>query len=378
MKRYIIIAGETSGDNYGQKLIQAIKQQENEPVEFWGIGGSQMVAAGLNSLEDANKISVVGFSEVIKKIPTLSKLLNRLALFINELNPHNIILIDFPGFNLNLAKRIKKYSKNNLHITYFISPQVCAWNERRINHIKKYINTMLVIFPFEEQYYKNKNIFSRYVGHPFLDDLKRNLYGGSKRDLGFDEKKKLIGIFPGSRSEEIKRHLPIYLDAIHQFQLNNPNIEYAVGLAPGFDRSKIEQQYDIRKINIIDNNPLLMLSCCDVALVTSGTISLEATFMNIPSIVSYRLSFISWFISKMLLKTKYISITNIMHNSMVIPELIQHNVTSKNIIKHLAKILYKDNLKIKNNLKEVQHMFLQTHNAIDSAAEYIITTNEKK
>ena len=377
MKRYIIIAGETSGDNYGQKLIQAIKKQQPEPIEFWGIGGPKMIASGLNSLEDVNNVSVVGFSEVIKKLPALSKLLNRLALFINELNPDNIILIDFPGFNLNLAKKIKKNSQNKLHVTYFISPQVWAWNERRINHIKKYINTMLVIFPFEEKYYKKKNISSHYVGHPFLDDLKCKLYSSSKKDLGFDENKKLIGVFPGSRSEEVKQHLPIYLDAVHQFQQKNPNTECALGLAPGFDKSKIEQQYDIRKITVFDKNQLLMLGCCDVALVTSGTISLEATFMNIPTIVSYRLSYISWIISKILLKTKYISITNIMHNSMVVPELIQHNVTSKNIIKHLTQILYEDNLKIKNTLKEVQDLFLQKHNAINSAANHIITNNEK-
>ena len=170
MKRYVIIAGETSGDNYGSKLISEIRRTHNDKVEFWGIGGSKMVASGLNSLANIDNISVVGFSEVIKKLPALLRLLNRLALFINELNPDNIILIDFPGFNLKLAQKIKGKSKK-LKITYFISPQIWAWNEGRIKNIKKYIDLMLVIFPFEKEYYKSKNINVYYIGHPFLDDL---------------------------------------------------------------------------------------------------------------------------------------------------------------------------------------------------------------
>ena len=377
MKRYIIIAGETSGDSYGSQLINSIKKQEGKQVQFWGIGGPKMIAAGLNILEEVDAVSVVGFSEVIKKLPSLSRLLNRLSLFICDLNPENIILIDFPGFNLGLAKRIKKQTNSKLHITYFISPQIWAWHKSRIKNIKKYIDMMLVIFPFEEKYYLNENINVHYVGHPFLDELVTNSYHRIKEKLGFNENKKLIGIFPGSRAEEIKRHLPIYLKAIHEFKNNNSDVECALGIAPGFDRIEIEKQYDIRGIHIVDKNPLLMLSCCDVAIVTSGTISLESTFMNIPTIVSYKLSYVSWMISKMLIKTKFISITNIIQNRMVLPELIQHQVTSKNIVAHLKGCLYTNHEKIKEDLKQVKNIFLNKKNAIDSAASLIIKNNAK-
>ena len=314
MKRYIIIAGETSGDNYGSKLINAVRESHNNRVEFWGVGGPKMIASGLNSLESVDNVSVVGFSEVVKKIPRLSALLRRLALFISELNPDNIILIDFPGFNLSLAKRIRQKSNQQLKITYFISPQIWAWNEHRIKAVKKHIDMMLVIFPFEEEYYHKKNINVHYVGHPFLDDLSLGAHIGYKKNLGFSENKILIGIFPGSRSEEVERHLPIYLKSIHLFKKNFPDVECAIGLAPGFNKKYIQKKYNTLGVKIVDENPLLMLSCCDLALVTSGTISLEATFMNIPSIVSYKLSFFSWLISKVLIKTKYISITNIIAN----------------------------------------------------------------
>ena len=375
MKRYVIIAGEISGDNYGSKLIASIRSAHNDRVEFWGIGGPKMVEAGLNSLANIDNIAVVGFSEVIKKLPVLLRLLNRLALFINELNPDNIILIDFPGFNLKLAQKIKKQSKK-LKITYFISPQIWAWNEGRIKNIKKYIDLMLVIFPFEKEYYLSKNINVHYIGHPFLDDLELNSQINNKTNFGFSENKKIIGIFPGSRREEIKRHLPIYLKSIRIFKKNHPNIECAIGLAPGFDIEKIQKEYHTGNIPIINKNPLLMLSCCDVALVTSGTISLEATFMNIPSIVSYKLSTLSWLISKILIKTKYISITNIMANRMLIPEFIQHNVTSKNIIKELSNSIYEKNILIKNELKKIQNEFSDRKNAIDNAVKLITLKNE--
>ena len=151
MKRYVIVAGEASGDMYGSALIRAIKKKHgDEPVEFWGIGGDQMQQNGLFPLEHCERISFIGFTELLWNIPYLYKLINRFTCFIKEINPVNVILIDFPGFNLRLSKKIKKISKGQINITYFVSPQLWAWHENRVHYIKKYIDQMLVIFPFEK------------------------------------------------------------------------------------------------------------------------------------------------------------------------------------------------------------------------------------
>ena len=225
----------------------------------------------------------------------------RITQFIYELKPSNVILIDYPGFNLNLAKKIKNQSPKT-KINFFISPQIWAWNENRIKSIKKYVDQMIVIFPFEEKYYNDKNINAKYVGHPFLDTWKPSNKKEIRRRNNLSLRKKLVGIFPGSRAQELEKHLPDYLKMADKLMKENKNIECAIGLAPEFNEGGIKNQYKISNIKIISDNPLKLLECCDVALVTSGTISLQATFMNTPCVVAYKLSKLSAYISKLLMK----------------------------------------------------------------------------
>ena len=373
MKRYIIIAGEASGDIYGGSLMKNMQECHQERVAFWGVGGEKMCAQGLFPLEDMNNISVVGFTEIFKKILSIIKLFNRLAKFAEDIRPAGLILIDFPGFNIRLAKKLKKKLKTQFPIIYFISPQVWAWNEGRIKIIKKYIDKMLVIFPFEEEFYKKHNIDVTYLGHPFLDDWNPTDKKELKKKLGFGEIKKLIGVFPGSRSEEIKKHLPIYIKAINYMQKNHKNYVFALGLAPSFDKKIIEQNYNLNNIKIIADNPLLLLECSDMAIVTSGTISLQASLMRTPCVVGYKLSFLSWILSFFLIRVKYISMTNIIANKMVIPELIQYNLTAHNIIKEVDKLLnnevHYDN--VNKQLMNVKNVFLDKQNSIHNAANII-------
>ena len=373
MKRYIIIAGETSGDQYGSQLMTQINKIHNEVVEFWGVGGNDMLSAGLNQLEDIKKISVVGFSEALTKIPYIATLSKRITQFVSESQPSNVILIDFPGFNLNLAKKIKLKSPKT-KINFFISPQIWAWNEKRINTIKKHVDQMIVIFPFEEKYYKEKNINAKYVGHPFLDTWTPSNKKKIRKSLKLSDKKKLIGIFPGSRNQELIKHFPCYLKAAQKLMKKNKNIDCAVGLAPGFKATNIKKDYPINNIKIIENYPLKLLECCDVALVTSGTISLQATFMNTPCIVAYKLSKLSGYISKLLIKVKYISMTNIMANKRIIPELLQADVNSDKIISEINNFLtdFKYYKSIKNELKIIKKSFSNKSNSIKNAARLII------
>lgn len=369
--RIIIIAGETSGDIYGAQLMNSLSKKYNNNVEFWGIGGSEMIKAGLNQIEDSNNISVVGFSEVLKKLPYIYKLLQRICLFISEINPADIILIDFPGFNLTLAKKIKTIKKQ-LHITYFISPQIWAWNEGRIKKIKRYINKMLVIFPFEELYYKNKGVDASYVGHPFLDNWKKNNLENIKLSLGCNNKK-IIGIFPGSRIEEINHHLPIYVEACKKLQIIFPDAEYMIGLAPNISVDYINNNFKINNMRLVENNSLNLLECADVAIVTSGTISLQAAFMLTPCVVGYKLSKISWFISKFLVKINFISMANIISNKIIYKELLQNNLNASNICEEIEKIINNHNYAnhMKKELNTMKKEFLTKKNAIENASNII-------
>tara|TARA_X000001036_G_scaffold175532_3_gene166166 strand:- start:3139 stop:4257 length:1119 start_codon:yes stop_codon:yes gene_type:complete len=371
MKRYVIIAGETSGDQYGGQLMNSMRNVGG-PIEFWGVGGDDMVSSGLNQFEDIQKIEVIGFSEAIKKIPYMNSLVRKIARFVYEIKPHSVILIDFPGFNLSLAKKIKLLSPST-RIDFFISPQLWAWNENRVVAIKKHIDNMMVIFPFEEKFYKKHGVTAKYVGHPFLDHWKPSNKKMLRKKLNLHLRKKIIGIFPGSRTQELKKHFPIYLRAAKKL-MQNKNIECVVGLAPGFSEKEIKKLYDLSDLKIVTESPIELLECCDAAIVTSGTISLQATFMNTPCIVAYKLSKLSGYISKLLIKVKYISMTNIVANKKIIPELIQNDVNTNNLLLIMNRLL--DDREyynaIKHEMKLVTNKFTNKSNVMNNVATIII------
>ena len=370
MKRYVLIAGETSGDQYGSQLMGALKEI-NPESEFWGIGGEDMIDSGLNHFENIHNMSVVGFSEALKKIPKMLKLANRLSQFINEVKPDRVILIDFPGFNLSLAKKIKRVSPET-KIDFFISPQIWAWNEGRVKVIKKYINQMIVIFPFEASFYKKHGIKAHYVGHPYLDQWKPSTTKHLRKKLNLENSKKIVGIFPGSRAQELKVHLPIYLKVAESLSMDK-NVKCVIGLAPGFDKLEIESQFNLGNVKIVDDEPLKLLECCDVALVTSGTISLQATFMNTPCVVAYKLSRLSGYLSNLLMKVNFISMTNIIANKSIIPEFIQKEVNVKNLNFIISKLLNDDEYykKVKLEMGFVKEKFVNKKNVINSTAKII-------
>jgi len=267
----------------------------------------------------------------------------------------------------------------NIKINFFISPQVWAWNEKRINIIKKCVDQMIVIFPFEEPYYKKHGINAKYVGHPFLDHWKSREISEIKDGLGLPKDKKIIGIFPGSRSQELKKHLPVYIDAIKLINQKYNDVFFALGLADGFIENEIRQQYNVN-IKIISNNPIDLLECSDVAMVTSGTVSLQATFMNTPCVVSYKLSRVSGYISKMLVKVPYISMTNIIADEMILPELTQSQVSAENLESEIMRFINNQEYlyNIKKQMKKVTSEFLTKTNSIKNAAKLILNSNDTK
>ena len=232
---------------------------------------------------------------------------------------------------------------------------------------------MLVIFPFEELYYKNLGVNATYVGHPFLDNWEPQKLEKSKLKLGFKTNQKLIGIFPGSRIEEINHHLPIYIESYKMLSKKFPQVKFALGLPPGINADYIQNNFEIGKIEIIENQSITLLGCVDAAMVTSGTISLQAAFMLTPCVVGYKLSNISWYISKRLVKINFIAMANIIANKIIFKELLQNNLNPTNIYKEIEKIIINKEYvsEMKKELNTMKEKFLTKTHAIDNAAEII-------
>ena len=233
---FFIIAGEQSADNHGAQLMNAILAH-NSKIIFCGIGGKKMIDVGLKSIEEIQKMAVMGFVEIIRHLRFFYNLTNRVLDEIANCLPKQIILIDYPGFNLRLAKKIKE--RFDIPITYYISPQIWAWKENRVEIIRKYIDQMLVIFPFEIKWYKERGINAKFVGHPIFDEWAPTTKDELCRQLNLNRENPIITLYPGSRKQEIKRHLPILLQAADKLKTDNISIQFILGVAQNI---KIEKQ----------------------------------------------------------------------------------------------------------------------------------------
>ena len=286
-----ILAGEPSGDEYGAKLMQNLMTQESD-VNFVGIGGALMQKQGLKSIVPLEKMSVMGFFEIIKTLPFFLKLEKNILKLITEKKPDKIILIDYPGLNLRLAPKIK--SLINTQIFYYISPQLWAWKENRIEIIKKHIDKMIVIFEFEKKWYQKRNVDVEYVGHPFLDIWKKGQTSSIIKKYNLDIDKPILTLFPGSRQQELKKHLDLFIRAALQIKTNMPGLQILLGL-----HSNIQLTQNIDdSITVIQDEPLKALEVAHSAIVASGTATLQAAIMNTPAIVVYKMNSMSWFLAK--------------------------------------------------------------------------------
>ena len=348
---YLIIAGEQSADNHGTSLMKAMQTHTPE-IEFRGIGGKKMIDAGLNSIEDIDKLAVMGFVEVIRHLVFFRKLTERVLYEIEKEKPNQIILIDYPGFNLRLAKKIK--NKFDIPITYYVSPQLWAWKEKRINIIKKHIDQMLVIFPFEEQWYKDRGVEATFVGHPIFDkwtpSTKEELCGL----LNLNHEKKILVLYPGSRLQEVKKHLPILVQAAKKMKDEIPSLQVILGAAPQIDWT----QWNLPDwIQVELKYPQKALECGDLAFVASGTSTVEATVFGTPMIVTYKMATLSWWLSKILVNVPFAGMVNILAEKEIMPELLQENATVEKLSSIALSILKNpDTLqKMKKDLNLIQN-----------------------
>ena len=344
--KYYIIAGEASGDLHGSNLIKELKKLDrNYSFRCWG--GDLMNEQTNNLAKHHKDYSYMGFLEVFLNLYTIIKNISFCKSDILKYNPDIIIYIDFPGFNLRIAEWAKK---NGFKNHYYISPQIWAWKESRIKLIKKVVDKMYVILPFEKKFYKEKHNFDvSFVGHPLMDEISEDTSKLSQKT----SKDKTILLLPGSRGQEIKKLLPIMLSVVSEFK----DYKFIVGAAPSQKLSIYQDYVKDSNVEIIQNKTYELLKNCTAAIVTSGTATLETALFKVPQIVCYKSSWTTYLIGKILLKNlNYISLVNLIANKLIVKELIQNTCSKKNLIKELNIILEKEErAKIISNYNKLEN-----------------------
>ena len=346
--KYYIIAGEASGDLHGGSLIKEIKlSDKNANIRCWG--GDLMRNAGGDLIKHYKELSFMGFWEVLINISIIFKNLKFCKNDINDFKPDVIVYIDYPGFNLRIAKWARKKGYKN---HYYISPQVWAWKESRVNSMRKNIDSLYVILPFEKAFFEEKHNYQvNYVGHPLIERItKRTLKDGFADKIRLSSNKPIITFLPGSRKQEINKILPEFIKIKNQF----PEFQFVIAGAPGRDIKDYNKILGNSSIPVIFNETYNLIQQSKAAIVTSGTATLETALLGVPQIVCYKSSFISYIIAKIIVKLKYISLVNIIMNKEIVEELIQNNCNSKKIASSLNKILSKTEVdKIKTDYEKL-------------------------
>jgi len=329
--RYYIIAGEASGDLHGSNLIKELHKLDHDAV-IRGWGGDMMQQAGAVIVKHYRELAFMGFTEVVKNLPTIFQNLKFCKEDIMQFKPDAIIFIDYPGFNLRVAKWAKR---QNFKTIYYISPQVWAWKENRVKLIKKCIDKMLVILPFEKGFYKKWDYDVEYVGHPLVQVVEQFRVRTSNPRVATSDSR-LIALLPGSRKQEILKKLPVMLEASKSF----PGYQFVVAKAPGQEAAFYEallKKYP--NVSSVADQTYDLLSRAKAACVTSGTATLETALFGAPEVVCYKGSAVSYQIAKRLVKVKFISLVNLIMDKLVVKELIQDEFNVENLKLELNKIL---------------------------------------
>jgi lipid-A-disaccharide synthase len=328
--RYYLVAGEASGDLHGANLMKALKA-EDANAEFRYYGGGKMQAEGGVLDKHYSEMAFMGFTEVVLNLRTIFKNMKACKAAIQAYKPDVLILIDFPGFNLKIAEFAKA---NGIKVCYYISPKVWAWNQKRVLKIKRVVDKMFCILPFEVDFYKEWGMDVVYVGNPLLDEIAQ-----FTPDAGFRKKyhleRDVIALLPGSRKQEIERLLPDMLSVTQSF----PDYDFVVAAAPSFDEAYYRQFIKTDNVKLVFSQTYNLLHVAKAAIVASGTATLETALFHVPQVVVYRGGAISVAIARALVKIRFISLVNLIMDRKVVTELIQNDCSTENIIKELGGVL---------------------------------------
>ena len=354
-QRVMIIAGEASGDMHACELVRQVHRKESD-VEFYGIGGDNMRAAGVETLVDASELAVVGLIEVIAHRKIIFAALHKMQSLLQSKRPDLLILVDYAEFNLKLAKTAKDLG---VKVLFYISPQVWAWRQKRVYKIKQRVDMMAVIFPFEADFYREYDVPVEYVGHPLIGKVTAS---STRDEFLLANKLKsehtVVGIFPGSRKSEIKRLLPILIKSAHLVHLHDKSIQFVLPVAATLDVTLILPYIDNCPfpVKIIKGNTYDVINACDTIMTVSGTVTLEIALMHTPFVIINKLSWLSYFLVKRMIKITYIGLCNIVMNREVAKEFIQSQASPANIAKEIIKLI--DNREYyntqKSNLQKVE------------------------
>jgi lipid-A-disaccharide synthase len=334
----MIVAGEASGDLHGSYLMRAMKELLM-PVTFYGIGGENMVQEGMHFLARSSQLSVMGLTEVFSHLRFIVKLMTKLKKSLDTNPPDLLILIDYPGFNLHLAKAAKK---RGVKVLYYISPKIWAWRKGRIKTIRQAVDQMALIFPFEEDIYRKAGVKATFVGHPLLDEI--NLKKPVEMifsELQLEKHKTTVALLPGSREGEVKKLLPGMLDAAELIAARIPDIQFIIPTAQTIRPeliNKIVKQVEL-PIHLVSGLTYEVLAVSDVVIVASGTATLETALFGKPMVIVYKVSPLTYILGRMVVKIKHVGLPNIVAGHTIVPELIQHHFTPERLAEEVISIL---------------------------------------
>jgi len=323
--KFFIIAGEASGDMHGANLVKAIKQIAPN-AQFEGFGGQRLEAEGMKVLRPLDKLNFMGFLEVVQNLGTVRENFKICKKALAENKPNAIILIDYPGFNLRMAKWAKQ---RGIKVFYYISPQVWAWKESRVKQMKKNIDRLMVILPFEKEFFAKRGMAVDFVRHPLIDEIE------VRRQTSDIRRENVIALLPGSREQEIKHILPEMLAVMEHF----PDYHFMIGKAPGRTAAFYQSRFNLGNAKVFEDGTYKLLARSKAALVASGTATLETGLLKVPQIVCYKASGISVRIARSLIKVPYISLVNLILDKPAVKELIQSELNTDAIVAELKRLL---------------------------------------
>ena len=334
----MLAAGEASGDLHGAAVCRGLKGLA-PACRLVGMGGARMAAAGMELLVDVTASAVVGGSEALSRLPVLYRALHRLRAALEEApRPAALVLIDFPEFNLRLARAARRVG---VPVVYFIPPQVWAWRRGRVRTIRRLVSLVLAVFPFEPPFYRLAGVPVAFVGHPLLDALADAPdRAAARRELGLAAGARVVGLLPGSRREEVARMLPVMGAAAARIRAATPEVQFVLARAPTVEAEAIARHVDgMTGLTMVDGRTHAVLRAADLALVTSGTATLEAALLGTPMVVCYRLSRVSGLAARLLIRVPWISLANLTLGRAVVPELYQASATGERLAEEALRLL---------------------------------------
>lgn len=366
MKIYII-AGEASGDLHGGNLILALKKFHSSlDIRAWG--GEKMEQAGAKLVKHYKSLAFMGFVEVLKNLPAILKNLDFAKSDIIHFKPTILILIDYPGFNLKIAKWAHEH---NIPVVYYVLPQIWAWHSSRIKYLEKYTQTRLAILPFEKSFYQSKNLSVHYVGHPLvqhIEEFKQRNNIIPKEDNGIDPIKVRVALLPGSRIQEIKQHIPLLIPLVAK----HPMLHFELALAPGLPDELYNQIIKAFPLNFsISKNTYQVLLRAKFAIVCSGTATLETALFNVPQLVFYRTNVLNYMLAKILVKVKYVSLVNLILQKSLVKEILNPINQAENLIQSFEELMKIENLDVLNQGYEEIRIKLGDKNASIESSKII-------